>query len=84
MRTLLLAMLILALPAAATPAQQVSPPHPHDKPAPSDRLLPLKGTASGNSCAAFGAGFVKVEGSGTCVKIGGATSIGVGTSSGGR
>jgi hypothetical protein len=83
MRTVLLAMLILALPASAAPAQPVSP-HAPDKPAPSDRLLPLKGTASGNSCAAFGPGFVKVEGSGTCVKIGGATSIGVGTSSGGR
>jgi hypothetical protein len=42
----------------------------------------LKGTASGNSCAAFGPGFVKLEGSNSCVKIGGATSIGV--SGGGR
>ena len=83
MRTILLAALILALPASAAPAQPVSP-HTPDKPAPSDRLLPLKGTASGNSCAAFGSGFVKVEGSGTCVKIGGTISIGVGTSSGGR
>jgi hypothetical protein len=76
MRTILLAMLLLALPASAAPAQQSSP-HKHDKPAPPDKLLPLKGTASGNSCAAFGPGFVKVEGSGTCVKIGGAISIGV-------
>jgi hypothetical protein len=76
MRTVLLAMLLLALPASAAPAQQSSP-HKPDKPAPSDKLLPLKGTASGNSCAAFGPGFVKVEGSGTCIKIGGATSIGV-------
>jgi hypothetical protein len=29
-------------------------------------------------------GFVKVEGSDTCVKIGGATSIGAGTSGGAR
>jgi hypothetical protein len=80
MRTILLAMLLLALPASVALAQQPSP-HKPDKPAPSDKVLPLKGTASGNSCAAFGSGFVKVEGSGTCVKIGGATSIGV---SGGR
>jgi len=80
MRTFLLAILILALPARAALAQPVRRPMP-DKAAPSDRLLPLKGTASANSCAAFGPGFVKVEGSGTCVKIGGATSVGV---SGGR
>ena len=30
-----------------------------------------------NSCADFGAGFVKLEGSDTCVKIGGSTDIGV-------
>jgi hypothetical protein len=80
MRTILLAMLLLALPASVALTQQPSP-HKPDKTAPSDKVLPLKGTASGNSCAAFGSGFVKVEGSGTCVKIGGATSIGV---SGGR
>jgi hypothetical protein len=76
MRTILLAMLLLALPASAALAQQSSPQKP-DKPAPPDKLMPLKGTTSGNSCAAFGPGFVKVEGSGTCIKIGGATSIGV-------
>jgi hypothetical protein len=80
MRTILLAMLLLALPASAALAQQASP-YKSDKAAPSDKVLPLKGAASGNPCAAFGPGFVKVEGSGTCVKIGGATSIGV---SGGR
>jgi hypothetical protein len=72
-------MTILALPASA-PAKQSSP-HKPDKPTPSDKVLPLKGAASGNSCAAFGPGFVKVEGSGTCIRIGGATSIGA---SGGR
>jgi hypothetical protein len=37
-----------------------------------------------NSCAAFGAGFVKVDGTDTCVKIGGAVSIGVGGAVGSR
>jgi hypothetical protein len=83
MRTILLALVLAALPLPAALAQQASP-HKPDKPAPSDRLLPLKGAANGNSCAAFGPGFVKVEGSDTCVKIGGATSIGAGTSSGAR
>ena len=83
MRTILLALVIAALPASTALAQQVRPDKP-DKRAPSDKLLPLKGASSGNSCAAFGPGFVKVEGSDSCVKIGGATSIGAGTSVGGR
>lgn len=36
--------------------------------------------ASSNACAAYGPGFVAVEGSATCVKIGGAISVGVGGS----
>ena len=84
MRTIVLTLVVAALPTSAAPAQQVSPAHQPDKPAPSDRLLPLKGAASSNTCAAFGTGFVKVEGSDTCVKIGGATSIGAGTSGGAR
>ncbi len=75
MRTIVLALLIAALPGAVALAQQASP-HKPEKPAPSDKLLPLKGASSGNACAAFGPGFVKVEG--TCVKIGGAVSIGAG------
>lgn len=39
------------------------------------KLLPLKGATSGNPCAAFGPGFVKVEGSDTCVHVGGTMSI---------
>ena len=48
------------------------------------KQLPLKRATSGNSCAAYGPGFVKVEGSETCVKTGGAISIGVGGSAGSR
>jgi hypothetical protein len=47
-------------------------------------VLPLKGASSGNSCAAYGPGFVKVAGSDTCVKAGGAVSVDVGRSSGAR
>ena len=36
--------------------------------------------AAGNPCAAFGPGFIKVEGSSTCVKVGGSISIGAGGS----
>jgi hypothetical protein len=31
-----------------------------------------------NPCAAYGPGFLKVEGSDTCVKVGGSISLGVG------
>jgi len=50
----------------------------------SSKVLPLKDARPANSCAAYGAGFVRVEGTGTCVKIGGAVSIGAGVTSGSR
>ena len=84
MRNILLAIVAAALlPASIALAEQPSDRKP-DKPAGTGRLLPLKGAAAGNSCAAFGPGFVRVDGTETCVKIGGAVSIGVGGSSGGR
>jgi hypothetical protein len=49
-----------------------------DTPATADKLAPLKGKASSNSCAAYGPGFVKVEGTDTCVQIGGSISVGAG------
>ena len=85
MRNTLLAIVAVAalLPASLALAEQSSHRKP-DKPAGTGRLLPLKGAAAGNSCAAFGPAFVKVEGTETCVKIGGAVSIGVGGSRGVR
>jgi hypothetical protein len=84
MRNTLLAIVTAAvLPASIVLAEQPSDRKP-DKPAGTGRLLPLKGAAAGNSCAAFGPGFVRVDGTETCVKIGGAVSVGVGGSSGGR
>ena len=50
----------------------------------SGKVLPLKGARSANSCAEYGAGFVKVEGTNTCMKIGGAISVGAGVSGGSR
>ena len=84
MRNTLLAIVAAALlPASIALVEQSSDRKP-DKPKASGRLLPLKGAAAGNSCAAFGPGFVRVDGTETCVKIGGAVSIGVGGSSGVR
>lgn len=79
MPTFFLAMIIAILsgPAAlADPANRLK----LDYAAPSvDRLPPTK-SAGGNPCAAFGPGFMKVAGSDTCVKLGGAVSIDVGSS----
>ena len=80
MRNLLLAIILALLPAASAAAQQSGSERPV-KPANSGRPLPLKGAGAANSCAAYGPGFVKVEGTDTCVKIGGAVSIGAGSSS---
>ena len=83
MRNILLAITVAILPATLAVAEPTHGQKP-DKPAASVRQFPLKGAGASNDCAAFGPGFVKVEGSGTCMKIGGAVGIGAGTSSGGR
>jgi len=73
----------LLLPASSALAEQPGI-QKSDKAALSGKVLPLKGASSGNSCAAYGPGFVKVAGSDTCVKVGGAASVDVGTSRGAR
>jgi hypothetical protein len=84
MRKSLLAIAALMLTGVAALAAEQSGQQKSGKAAPAGKLLPLKRATSGNSCAAYGAGFVKLEGSDTCIKIGGAVSIGAGTSAGSR
>jgi hypothetical protein len=84
MRNTLVAIVVAVLLPAPVALAEPSSRQKSDKPASPDRLLPLKASGAGNSCAAYGPGFVRVDGSETCVKIGGAVSIGVGGSSGGR
>ena len=84
MRKSLLAITALVLTGTAALAAEQTSHQRSDKAVPSGKLLPLKRVTSGNSCAAYGAGFIKVEGTETCVKIGGAVSIGAGTSAGSR
>ena len=74
-------MMVVVLPSAATAAEQLRLQKP-DKAAASDKPLPLK--RSSNACAEYGAGFVKIEGTSTCMKIGGAVSVGAGVSGGSR
>jgi hypothetical protein len=84
MRKSLLAITALMLTGVAALAAEQTARRNSDKVAPAAKLLPLKRATSANSCAAFGADFFKIEGTDTCVKIGGAVSIGAGTSSGSR
>jgi hypothetical protein len=81
MRNILVAIVVAVLPVASIAMAQTGSQNP-DKPSSSDKLLPLKGRHAGNSCAAYGPAFIKLDGTDTCVKIGGAVSIGVGSSSG--
>jgi hypothetical protein len=80
-------LLLVLLAATLSASVALAGPSRHPKArtaAKSDKALPLKGRASANSCAAYGAGFVRIEGSNTCIKIGGAIGIGGGISSGSR
>lgn len=60
-----LILLIALLPAAAVAAEQ-----PKKKPVP----------VTANPCAQYGAGWVQVQGTTTCVKVGGSLQIEMGTS----
>ena len=79
MRKSLLVIAALLLPTSSALAQQPGF-QKSERAAASGKTLPLRGASSANSCAAYGPGFVKVEGSDTCVQVGGSISIGVGTS----
>jgi hypothetical protein len=83
MRKSLLVLFAMALASVAAFAEQPRPPK-HDKAATSGKLLPLKRSNSASACAEYGAGFVRIEGTNTCMKIGGAVSVGAGVSGGSR
>ena len=72
MRNILLAILIAVLPASIAAAEQ---PVSQKADKPVTKLLPLKRDGAANSCAAYGAGFIKVEGTETCMRIGGNVNI---------
>ena len=76
-------IIAMVLPAFTALAEQPAGRKP-DMTTTSGKLLPLKGARSAGTCATYGAGFVRVEGTDTCVKIGGAISAGASTSVGAR
>ena len=82
MRNILLGVVIVMLTAASGLAEP-SGIRKRDPSAASGRP-PIKRAGASNSCSAYGPGFVKVEGTETCVKIGGAVGVGVGHSIGSR
>jgi hypothetical protein len=79
MRNILLATVIAMLPATMAWADPLGALK-LEKATPPTKLLPVKGASAGNSCAGYGPGFRKVEGTDTCVKVGGAVSVEVGGS----
>ncbi|AJA63429.1 MULTISPECIES: hypothetical protein [Bradyrhizobium] len=71
-----LLILISLLATSAAAAEDLRLP-PAERPQ-AGKALPLKGTggtAKAGSCASYGRRFVMVEGTGTCVKIGGSISV---------
>ena len=83
MRKFLLLIVAAMLPAIDAFAEQPRL-RKSDQTTTSGKQLPLKRATSANSCAEFGTGFVRIEGTSTCMKIGGAVSIGAGASTGAR
>jgi hypothetical protein len=81
MRTFFLTMIIAVLSGSAVLADPANRTK-LDYATPLDRLPPAKSAA--NPCAAFGPNFVKVAGTDTCVKVGGALSVGVSGAAGSR
>jgi hypothetical protein len=64
-------LIIVAMLCASPALAESTRPLKLDMPASNGKTVPLKGKASSNSCAAYGPGFVRLEGSDTCVEVGG-------------
>jgi hypothetical protein len=75
MRNILLALVVAALPASAAIAAGLSDLPKQNQDAAPGRQLPVKRTGAAKTCAAYGPGFVKVDGTDTCVKLGGAVGV---------
>jgi hypothetical protein len=79
MRNILLMIMMTVLPAFMARAEPANDQKPSRQSTAPTKLLSPKG-ASLTSCAAYGPGFVKLEGSDTCIKTGGAIGIETGIS----
>jgi hypothetical protein len=73
--------LALLLTAAAAPAQSIGEPLPGRGPA-KQRVKPVPADVGGTRpCPEYGPGFVRVEGSTSCVRVGGSVRVEMGKSS---
>jgi hypothetical protein len=83
MRSVLVAMCGLILSATVAIAQPTSSmlTGPRDQPR---KEAPATKSRAAKSCAEYGPGFIRIEGSDSCVRVGGAISVGVGSRVGGR
>jgi hypothetical protein len=70
---LILISFAAASPSAAEPLRL--PPAGQPQAGPNLPLKGASGAARSNACAAYGVGFHMVEATGTCVKMGGSTSV---------
>lgn len=76
MRKTFFILIALAPPIAVASAEQTRP-FKLDRPAGASSL-PVKEPKADPSCSAYGAGFLKLAGTDTCVKVGGAIGVGAG------
>jgi hypothetical protein len=76
MRNILLVFVVTALSVSIAAASDPLAPQKPSRAAIFDKPLPAKRNDA-NACAAYGPGFVKVNGSDTCVKVGGDMSVSV-------
>ncbi|MCK1743010.1 hypothetical protein IVA80_19560 [Bradyrhizobium sp. 139] len=70
-------LILISLAATSASAAEALRLPPAERPQ-AGKALPLKGaggTARAGSCASYGPRFFMVEGTGTCVKIGGSISV---------
>jgi len=77
MRNILLIFVAATLPISIAAADPLIPQKPTST-AIGGKSLAVKHNSASNACAAYGPGFVKVEGSDTCVRLGGSVGVGVG------
>jgi len=82
MRGIFVAIIVALLPVPMALAQSGNPKA--DLSIPPGKLLPVKPPHAGNSCAAYGPDYVKLEGTEMCVQVSGSVSVGVRGSIGAR
>jgi len=76
MRNSIILIVLAVLSTSPAQAEQSRESRPNK----STATIPLRAPKAANSCAEYGPGFVKAEGTSTCVKIGGSIGVGVGGS----